>query len=142
MTLSRVISKPLTRNDLGLTGSHQAGMCIPRKAATFFPILNESEKNPRTDISVVDCNNVTWSFNFIHYNNKLFGGTRYEYRLTKMTRFFREHGLKEKDRVEFKLDAANRYSILVHRHQESEGTVPTIRLGNRIVTIEDWEVLT
>ena len=139
--MSRVISKPLTKNDLGLTGSHQAGMCIPRKVANFFPTLNESEKNPRTVISVLDCNNRSWSFNFIHYNNKLFGGTRYEYRLTKMTRFFREHGLKEKDKIEFTLDASNRYSILILRHQESEDTVTTIRRGNRIVTIQKWEVI-
>ena len=117
-------------------------MCIPRKIAQYFPKLDETQKNPRAVIRLIDCNDKPWSFNFIHYNNKLFGGTRYEYRLTKMTKFFREHSLKEKDRIEFSLGSSNRYSILIHRHQKTENTVPTIKRGNRIVTIQKWEVIT
>ena len=139
--MALIVSKPLTRNDLGITGSHQAGMCIPRKIAQYFPKLDETQKNPRVVVRVIDCNDKPWSFNFIHYNNKLFGGTRYEYRLTKMTKFFREHSLKEKDRIQFSLDSSNLYSILIHRHQETENTFPTIKRGNLIVTIENWEII-
>ena len=140
--MSRIVSKPLTRNDLGLTGSHQAGMCIPRNVAIFFPTLNESEKNPRAVVRVIDWNNKPWTFNFIHYNNKLFGGTRYEYRLTKMTKFFREHQLKENDRIEFSINPSGKYSIIIHHNHETENTVPTIKRGNLIVTIQKWEIIT
>ena len=40
-----------------------------------------------------------WSFNFIYYNNRFFGGTRNEFRLTGMTDFFREFNLKAGDAV-------------------------------------------
>jgi len=39
--------------------------------------------------------------NFIHYNNKLFGGTRDEYRLTGIATMLRDYGLRVGDQIEF-----------------------------------------
>ena len=140
----RVVSKTLSRNDLGLTGTHQAGMHVPRELADFFPPLRESEKNPRAAAVAIDEDGISWNFNFIHYNNKLFGGTRHEYRLTRMTKFLRTQNLLEGDLLEFRFNPeTSRYSVSTVR-----GTDPLERRrrrkeykgGGRIVIIGDWEV--
>ena len=93
------ISKVLSANDLGLTGSHQSGMLVPKRPEIlgFFPYLDAEEKNPRCRVMFRDGKGDEWKFNYIYYNNALFGGTRNEYRLTGMTRFFREFSPKPGD---------------------------------------------
>ena len=96
------ISKILSENDLGLTGSHQAGMLVPRAESilSFFPRLDSSTLNPRVNMQVVDESERDWRFVFIHYNNRLVaGGTRNEYRLTHMTAFLRKHDARPGDSV-------------------------------------------
>ena len=68
------IEKTLTANDLGMTGSHQAGICIPKQKEIldFFPKLESLVKNPRTTMTFIDEFEAKWSFNFIYYNNKIF----------------------------------------------------------------------
>ena len=95
------ISKILSNNDIGETGSHQAGICIPKKndILSFFPELDKQIKNPREAMVFIDKSGGRWEFNFIYYNNKFFGGTRNEYRLTGMIPFIRENKLKAGDTV-------------------------------------------
>lgn len=95
------IEKTLSANDIGTTGAHQAGICIPKKGGfiDFFPRLAEKEKNPRVTITFSDESGEKWKFNFIYYNNKFFGGTRNEYRLTGMTAYFRRKNLKPNDKL-------------------------------------------
>ncbi len=105
MEMSRVeaISKVLTANDTGETGGHQAGICVPKGSDVlrFFPDLGNSVKNPRASMVFVDDWGQRWNFNFIYYNNKFHSpnGTRNEYRLTGLTRFFRENGLRTGDEI-------------------------------------------
>jgi hypothetical protein len=47
----------------------------------------------------MDDQDVQWKFSFIYYNGRLFGGTRNEYRLTRMTPFIRESGLRAGDEL-------------------------------------------
>ncbi|KGF66321.1 EcoRII N-terminal effector-binding domain-containing protein [Pseudomonas lutea] len=101
------IIKKLSANDIGYTGGHQAGILIPKQEEilAFFPSLNRTEKNPRIQLTVREKNSETrWDFNLIYYNNKLFGGTRNEYRLTGMTRFCRAADLQPDDELEFYKD--------------------------------------
>ncbi len=95
------IEKILSANDVGATGAHQAGICIPKKddILSFFPKLDPSIKNPRAVIIFQDNSGQCWKFNFIYYNNKFFNGTRNEYRLTGMTNFFRMKNLKVNDKI-------------------------------------------
>ena len=95
------ISKTLSANDSGETGAHQAGMLIPKEneILNFFPKLKSSEKNPRHHLIFHDESEERWEFAFIYYNNKFFGGTRNEYRLTRMTPFIKSNGLKEGDEL-------------------------------------------
>lgn len=101
-----MIVKILSSNDSGETGGHQAGILVPKKKEIlgFFPSLNGSIKNPRTVLTLRDEHGKVWSFNFIHYNNKFFGGTRNEFRLTGMTKFIRSNGLKAGDEIHFSKD--------------------------------------
>jgi hypothetical protein len=94
------IQKPLSANDLGLTGAHQAGILVPKQPDIlgFFPALDRSQLNPRCSIRVVDERGEAWTFVFIFYNNALVAnGTRNEYRLTHMTRFLRQQGAQPGD---------------------------------------------
>jgi hypothetical protein len=81
------VSKVLTPNDTGATGSHQAGIHVPMALVKFFPPLQEESRNPDHWISVRS-KGAVWSWRFIHYNKARFGeGTRDEYRLTHITGF-------------------------------------------------------
>lgn len=98
---TKSISKILSPNDIGLTGGHQAGILIPKKEAilSFFPRLDSKQKNPRFLITFFDDSNLRWEFSFIYYNNTFFGGTRNEYRLTRMTKFMKSNNLKVGDEL-------------------------------------------
>lgn len=100
------ISKVLTMNDCGETGAHQAGIVIPKDIETlmFFPRLNHKIKNPRETIIFNDEDGGMWEFNFIYYNNKLFGGTRNEFRLTGMTEYLKKNFAKPGDELIFEKD--------------------------------------
>lgn len=101
------IAKLLSANDVGATGGHQAGILVPKSRAilSFFPRLDPNEKNPRQTIVVRDKERAKrWEFNFIYYNNRLFGGTRNEYRLTGMTAFLRSVMAREGDSLVFEKD--------------------------------------
>jgi hypothetical protein len=84
------IAKCLSANDLGRTGSHQAGILIPKRGdlLSFFPPLDPNEKNPRVNFdAIIQDSNERVCLTFVYYNNKLHGeGTRNEFRLTGLTR--------------------------------------------------------
>jgi len=100
---TKSITKQLSLNDSGETGGHQAGMLIPKnpEILSFFPKLDSSQKNPRVVMYFTDNSGKIWKMNFIYYNNRFFGGTRNEYRITGMTAYFREANLKAGDEVIF-----------------------------------------
>lgn len=95
----QAITKELSANDTGVTGAHQAGIHIPKngRILSFFPHLDSNSKNPRIHLVFNDVDGKRWEFAFIYYNNLFFGGTRNEYRLTRMTPFIRQHGLRPGD---------------------------------------------
>jgi len=136
--LLKGISKILSPNDTGMTGSHQVGIYIPKRLEilVFFPSLNQGKKNPSVGLHLKDDHGQQWTFKFIYYNNHLFGGTRNEYRLTKMTKYFRTNGLKPGDELLFWKDESEQYSISYNRAVsstiDSEGV---LRMGNQWRTI-------
>ena len=109
----RYFIKTLSANDVGETGGHQAGFLVPKEEEllAFFPKLNGDEKNPRAKIRFTDAFGVEWDFSFIYYNNSRFGGTRNEYRLTGMTAFIRQAGLKTGDEIMLSRTEAGEYRI-------------------------------
>lgn len=119
------IIKKLSRNDLGLTGSHQAGICVPKKvvAKDFFPSLNPQDYNPRIVIPMF-CENERVDVNFIFYNNRLHGcGTRCEYRLTGISKFLKKHNLKEGESLVFTFDGKKQVYSLQIQYKKEERNV-------------------
>lgn len=136
------ISKQLSANDTGDTGGHQAGILVPKEkhVLLFFPRLDPKIHNPRSHINFLDNAGNEWEFAFIYYNNRLFGGTRNEYRLTRMTRFIRENGLIPGDEVLLSRNANGEYSVDIRRQKQvpvrrdSEGrTVLQLGGGWRVI---------
>ena len=125
------ITKELTANDTGDTGAHQAGMHIPKDRAvlSFFPPLDSRDRNPRCAIAFYDDDGMLWEFSFIYYNNRLFGGTRDEYRLTRMTPFIRKYGLRPGDQVILRRDPETELCYIEIRRRAAEHSVPTGRLN-------------
>ncbi len=144
----RAITKTLSMNDSGETGGHQAGICVPKggEVLMFFPDLGNDQKNPRVSLYFTDDSGKEWKFNFIYYNNKFFDakGTRNEYRLTGMTAFFRENGLKAGDDITLIHNEDDTYSIKYKRQTGVSVTVIKTEDGKekkRLKLGSDWKVI-
>ncbi len=127
MTYTALVTKTLSANDVGETGAHQAGILVPKdmEILSFFPSLSRKEKNPRVTLVFREKDGITrWDFNFIYYNNKFFGGTRNEYRLTCMTKYLRARNADVGDLVILSKDSEGRLSVELKR-------------ANMIATIQD-----
>lgn len=138
--MERKIAKLLSANDTGETGTHQAGILIPRdrQLLSFFPFLNPKVLNPRCHLRFVDEGGTFWEFAFIYYNNKLFGGTRNEYRLTRMTKFIRQANLVQGDDLVL-TESNGRYCVSYRRKRDTAGLangVLKLGMGWRVITID------
>ncbi|MCY3852916.1 MAG: hypothetical protein OXG03_05015 [Gammaproteobacteria bacterium] len=140
--IERTIVKILSPNDVGETGGHQAGLLIPKKESilSFFPPLETSIQNPRVHLLFEDQSGYHWKFAFIYYNNKFFGGTRNEYRLTGMTRYIREAGLVSGDEVLMHRHANGSFAISYRRAQEP-ATIRNEAHETVLVLSSNWKVI-
>lgn len=113
----RSYAKTLSANDTGATGTHQAGILVPKadaKLLAFFPVLDASILNPDAWIQCEDANGEVWEMRYIYYNNKLHisSGTRNEYRITWMTKYLRANKAAAGDSVIFEAtDEPGNYRI-------------------------------
>lgn len=137
------VTKVLSANDTGETGGHQSGILVPRedRLLSFFPALNGREKNPRCVLRFVDEWQEQWTFAFIYYNNRFFGGTRNEYRLTRTTEFFRRRNAKAGDSLVLTRDEHGGYRIGIQRSDSpsvsAEEKTTRLKLGTgwRVIDI-------
>jgi len=137
---TKVITKELSPNDAGETQSHQAGMLIPKdpRILGFFPLLDKAKHNPRCHLFFEDEGAGMWEFAFIYYNNALFGGTRNEYRLTRMTKYIKASGLVSGDEIEFNCDNNGNYKVSYRRQEQvnvSESGVLKLGSGWKIIQL-------
>jgi hypothetical protein len=128
-------SKTLSANDVGATGSHQAGILVPKsnqELLAFFPLLDKAQKNPDAWITCKDEAGNELSLRYIYYNTKIHGaGTRNEYRITRLTAYLRERSVKPGDSLQF--EATNEplvYRISISRNMHTAA-------GNRIL-LRGW----
>jgi hypothetical protein len=132
------ITKLLSKNDTGETGSKQVGFLVPKKTEilSFFPMLAPNTKNPRALLRFEDEGGSRWDFAFIYYNSKFYGGTRNEYRITRITEFIRRYALKVGDQLTLIRDDDGAYHIRFTRHNgpavDEKGV---LRLG------QQWRVI-
>lgn len=139
--MNRKISKKLSANDVGTTGGHQAGILVPKakEILSFFPSLDPNVKNPRMTLVVRELKNGTrWEFNFIYYNNRLFGGTRNEFRLTCMTQYLRAIDSRVGDDLVFSKDEND--SIFVDCVR-AEGNMVTVNDRGVLVLGGGWKII-
>jgi hypothetical protein len=122
---TNAIEKTLSKNDTGETGGHQAGILVPKEPEIlgFFPQLAGRIKNPRVPLDLLDDAGREWTFMFIYYNNKFYGGTRNEYRVTGMTAFFREFNLKAGDKVILRRESPRILRITFKRAGDHQGVL-------------------
>ena len=111
----KALTKILASNDVGTTGSHQAGIHIPKQKEflEFFPSLDKKIYNPDALINFYDCDQTIWEFRFVYYNNLFFGKTRNEYRLSRISRFLKKFDAKESDGLTLIRDANDKYLISI-----------------------------
>lgn len=141
--MNRVVVKILSKNDLGLSGSHQAGILVPKELVKeeFFPRLDEEEFNPHCMI-VFFVGDKKYEFNYIHYNSKVFGtGTRNEYRLTRLSRFYKDFGCGLGDRLVFSFsEKLERYYLSVKKIEQVEREiVQEYTKDHPLVIHANWE---
>jgi hypothetical protein len=135
------IEKVLSPNDTGETSTHQAGWLVPkeRHILAFFPRLDPSVYNPRCVVDTVDEAGEEWTFNFIYYNNRRFGGTRNEYRLTGVTEFVRRHRLRSGDTVIFTRTESRHFSLHFRRKDSPLAVQPD---GRKVLRLSgNWVVV-
>jgi hypothetical protein len=122
---TNAIEKTLSKNDTGETGGHQAGILVPKEPDIlgFFPQLEAKFKNPRVPLDLIDDTGREWTFMFIYYNNKFFGGTRNEYRVTGMTAYLREFNLKAGDKVILRRESPRILRITFKRAGDHQGVL-------------------
>lgn len=121
----KVFRKTLSANDVGTTGTHQAGILVPRtegELLSIMPFLDPAIKNPDGWIECEDETGTIRKLRFVYYNNSLHdhGGTRNEYRITYMTKYLREVGAREGEELEISKDeGSSLYRIRLVRNQTS-----------------------
>lgn len=108
------VQKALSPNDMGDTRSHQAGIHVPKSLVHFFPALNESALNPRSNVRLRSEHGVVGTCTYIYYNNRVVSnGTRDEYRITRIRSFLTECGARTGDTVEFTRMGNNQYLVSI-----------------------------
>jgi hypothetical protein len=114
-------AKTLSPNDVGSTGSHQAGILVPKSDAellSFFPHLDATKLNPDAWITCEEGAGREWRLRLIYYNNRLHSprGTRNEYRLTHLTEFLRINSAQVGDSLVFTATTeSHRYRIALEK---------------------------
>lgn len=120
--------KRLSENDVGETNSHQAGFLVPKEFVKngLFEELTTGTLNPRLKLRIVDLSDESEFYaSYIFYNNRFFGGTRYEYRLTGLTRWMKNQGLKSGDILKITRTARHDYSVDILKGERKPSTLST-----------------
>jgi len=132
-----IISKELSITDTGENGCHQAGILVPKDVTIlpFFPHLDGSIKNPRCLITFSDQFGKKWGFNFIYYNGAKFDRGKNEYRLTGMTKFFREYNVRAGGLIVFERDVDGFFFIRYDPKKITSSSVGPLKLS------DSWKVV-
>ncbi len=113
--MGKKLYKTLSKNDVGLTGSHQSGISIPKNVveAGILPSLPKEILNPRITLYFLDEEGHNWEFQYIYYNdqfhNKERGKSHNEYRLTRVKNFLRYYNVLDGDEIWFSNEENNLY---------------------------------
>lgn len=134
--------KILTKNDVGETGGHQAGIAVPKQnleLIAFFPPLAIETFNPDRWITCEDPDGEFWEMRFVYYNGKTFNprkSTRNEYRITHITKFFSKWNARSGDSVIFtSTRLEGNYKISIKKAPAEDAGIP------RRVVLRGWKAV-
>lgn len=133
------IQKILSRNDVGLTGSHQSGIVLPKKIANsgYFPTLG-AIKNPFEILEFTDLDRgLRLRLRFVHYNSKHYGGRKDEFQLTGLTGYFRLVGAQPEGVLKLKIVAGSR----VISYEMSEVTSNFDSDAEFLKLSDEWKII-
>ncbi len=139
-------AKLLTRNDIGVTNSHQAGVHVPKSEdgpLSILPWLDPTIKNPEAYIYCEDEQGLEWRFRFIYYNSKLHsscdqqsgikkGGTRNEYRLSLVRPYLTHCRAEVGDCLVLRPLCSNRYSISLRKNTSEAVSIVKLKGWQRV----------
>lgn len=143
--MKKSFAKTLSANDVGETGTHQAGICVPKKnqeLLSFFPNLDLKIKNPDCLIPCVDESGESWKLRFVYYNGKALGiNTRDEYRITRLSSFFSRYNVLAGELLIFtKIESEKKLLLTIKKNQ-----FPTddkcLKYDNKLVKLRGWRRL-
>lgn len=85
----------------------------------LFPVLEDKIQNPRLLIKLIEIEtDKNYLVNYIKYNNKKFGGTRYEYRITGVRGLLQHNLLRPGDSILFEpIDLGTFGVSFIHRNR-------------------------
>ena len=137
--MGKELHKALTPNDLGLTGSHQAGIAVPKHMVQHFPPLDPSMYNPDCWISVEDNNSVIYAWRYVYYNNRLHSpnGTRNEYRLAHVRGYLNSVIAAPGDVLAIQF--IDQLSVRVHLIPNKEDLI--LADGELVINLGNWRVI-
>lgn len=112
------IEKVISWNETGKSRSHQAGILVPKAIGRLLmPDHKSSGKNPKKTLRLSPFGvGVEIEAVLTYYNSKTFGGTRDEFRITRLTDFMNSASLMPGDKVIIEID-----------EQSLEGTIDFVR---------------
>jgi hypothetical protein len=110
-------------------------MHVPKSVIGHFPRLDSTRLNPDHWIGV-ESDHGSFRWRFIHYNNRLVGGTRDEYRLTHVREFLLRAGATAGDILEFLRTGSDAYTCrIVSANRGGDALVLSTSGPWRVVTI-------
>jgi hypothetical protein len=122
------VQKTLSDNDVGATNSHQAGFLIPKEFVRdgLFEELSSETLNPRLRLKLIDVSDSSEIYcSYIFYNNRNFEGTRLEYRLTGLTRWIKNRGLRAGDVIQITRIGKHDYTVDILKLKRKPSTLST-----------------
>lgn len=139
--MTKSYQKLLSANDTGETGTHQAGICVPKendKLLSFFPRLDPEKFNPDSWFVCEDNSGEHWKMRYVYYNGKLHGrNSRNEYRITHTTKFLRKWKARSGDYMVFSSTGKVGHYLIEIRSPE-----PVLRLeeepASDVIVLRGW----
>ena len=134
-------TKRLSANDLGITGTHQSGILIPKDPSVLglFPTLDVTRLNPDCVIDFYVPNFDQYrQARFVYYNGRDLGmGTRSEYRLTRIAGLLREFGAQVGDQLEFRREQSGEVRVELREAEEIVQVEARRLRSGWVMTVED-----
>jgi hypothetical protein len=123
MSRNYEVSVRLTANDIGTTGSHNAGIYVPKdpRILSLLPNLDKTERNPDAWFKAYfpELGKI-FDLRYIYYNNQFWSnGTRNEYRITWIREALAALHAQENDQLVFSKSQESGFVVTIELRKGS-----------------------